>query len=79
MLYQYVCNVCNKSSDVELKFGADLPKDLPCEDVNCKGVRNQDMSSKLKNLTLHVPFDMRAGNFESALKYPKSEVTEARM
>ena len=37
MIYQYKCNKCEKTFDVDLDPNKDLPKELPCEDKACKG------------------------------------------
>lgn len=37
MIYQYKCSKCEKTFDVELDPKNDLPKELPCEEKDCKG------------------------------------------
>ena len=56
MIYQYKCNKCEKTFDVDLDPNKDLPKELPCEDKTCKG-----KLSRVWMINSIIPDYMRAG------------------
>lgn len=77
MLYAYVCNTCNKTFEIDIPMGNDLPKELECLDRECNGIMKHDFASQVKSQSIDIPPHMQAtSRYAPRVKYKKDATTE---
>mgnify|MGYP000914154299 CR=1 FL=1 len=79
MIYNFICPVCHKHTDIEIPMGNDLPKDKVCEFCHT-GILYHNFSDKVKSLTIDIPQHMMAtSRYAPRMKYPKDALSEKLM
>lgn len=66
MIYEYKCNVCDKTFGVDLDPKSQLPKLVPCVDKECSG-----MMSRIWSINAIVPEHMKSTS-DNSINYEKS-------